>query len=88
MDTEQQIKELQDKVKKLEDFVLSLTNASQTDPQIVRTLSQTLVAVSADPVTNYDRSVNEAGSGSYTVAGVYDGMFEIGGKRVGFYNPV
>lgn len=88
MDTTEQIKQLERKVEQLTRVVLSLSNASQVDPMIIKALMESGVKSYDDAVADYDQLVSESGSGSYTVAKVYDGLFMINGKVVGYYNPV
>lgn len=79
---------MQMQIKEIQRELASLRNASQVTPDVKRALSLAILKTSIDVVTDYDRAVNESGSASYTVPAVYDGLFEVNGKIVGFYNPV
>jgi len=83
-----QINELKERVETLERLLREFTNAAELDPQIARTLALSALPFSSDVVTDYDRTVSEGGAGTYTVPAIYDGLFEVNGKIIGYYNPV
>lgn len=83
-----QIRTLTEKVEALEEVMRSFTNAAQIDPLVGKAIAQRIIPVSTAVVTDYDRSVNEGGASSYTVPKVYDGLFTINGKIIGYYNIV
>jgi len=92
MDPREQIAQLEKRISELEKQLAGFTTTPDLNPDIVRALTlalqNSILAVSSDTVTDYDRSVNESGTFSYTVAKVYDGLFEVNGKIVGYYDPI
>jgi hypothetical protein len=94
--------ELETKIAELEARLDRLENADQVPPDVATALGLALSGVgttlkiqeqqaadNGELVSNYDRTVDEGGSGSYQVAGVYDGMITVdGNKMIGYYDKV
>lgn len=83
---EQQVSELQQQVQTLMNFMVTFQNVSQLDPQLVRTITQTLSAASSKTSASATQAVNEAGTGTYNVMKAPDGFISIGGKNVPYIN--
>lgn len=71
---------------KVERIVLGLTNASQVDPDVAKTLGLIITGVSSKSATAEDVTINEAGASTHTVLDDPDGFITIGGKNVPYYN--
>lgn len=83
---QRQIGVLEKQVKDLTNFVQSLRNAAQTDPQVAFTITKLLSSPSSKTAASATQAVNEAGAGSYSVMKAPDGFISIGGKNVPYIN--
>lgn len=79
---------MQKQIKEMQRELASLRNAAQVAPDVKRALSLVILKTSTDVVTDYDMAVNESGSATYTVPAIYNGLFEVNGKLIGYYDPV
>lgn len=88
MDSTEQIKALEERIVALESVINGMKTTPDIDPESARALGFAIIKTSSDVVTDYDRAVNESGSSNYTVPAIYNGLFYINGKIVGYYDPV
>lgn len=80
----QQFDELKEKVEML---VNGLSNASQTSPEMAKTMGDVVLEESSVSASTHQQSVNEAGTSSYSVADAPDGYKETtDGKKIPYYN--
>ncbi len=83
---QRQIKELQEQVKKLTDFMLSLENAAQIAPNVQRALSATITKTSNKAASSENQAVSEAGAGSYSVLKPPDRFVRLGDNYLPAYD--
>lgn len=80
----QQFEQLKDQVRRLD---AGFRNLAQIDPQFRTVVRDIVYSTSSANPLNYDKSVDENGMATYTVADKFDGFIEIEGNRiVGYYN--
>lgn len=75
MSQDERITELENQVKDLSDFIRSL-NSTSTIPYNIETSFKARIGLKASSHVIAGKSVNESGSGSYSVAKIYDKMKE------------
>ena len=79
-----------DKLTKLEMRVAQLertiATANNATPEYARSVGDLISTASSKSASSENRTVNEAGSSSYSVLGAPDGFIRIGDRNVPFFN--
>lgn len=86
MTPEQRIIQLEQQMMSINAVIDGLRNASQIDPEIVRTIGLTIISASSKSASSENRSVNEAGASTYSVLNPPDRFIKIGDKFIPAYD--
>lgn len=82
----QKFAELQKEINQLKAQLAQFQSGAELDPQIQRTITQILSSSSSKSATSENRSVNEAGTGTYSVLNPPDRFIRIGDNNVPAYD--
>lgn len=73
------------KLEELIRFMDGIKNAGQLDPEVAYTLGLLLITASSKTATSENRTVNESGTGTYSVLGPPNGFVKIGTYNIPYY---
>ena len=82
----QLIENMQKEIAELQLILRSFLSGAELDPQIQRTITNILTSSSSKSATSENRSVNEAGAGTYSVLNPPDRFIRIGDNNVPAYD--
>lgn len=86
MNQDEKNKVFDERLIELERLMDGLKNASQTNPDIAKTLGLILTGTSAKSASAENQAVNESGSGTYSVLKPPDRFIRIGNTNVPAYD--